>query len=185
VIVTVLWEDQRGGQVKDFGPDLLLRACVADDLQVPRDAVHWRLDSVPKKGNGNVVRALREDGGRLARSGPVCAVLDRDKVLLLWSREQRPANCKTGIRAAIARDALGEPKVVLLEDNVETLIRAACVAVASPSPASKSSPLERDRILSRLAWGSEEDRRKLRASVSSFDYLVKWTTEQVARIIDG
>ena len=63
MIITVLWEDQRGGMVKGFGPHELLVSCVADELRCARDEVKKLIVSVPKKGNGNVIRALEQELG--------------------------------------------------------------------------------------------------------------------------
>lgn len=37
MLVTVLWEDQRGTQARGFGPHELLLSCLADELMVSRE----------------------------------------------------------------------------------------------------------------------------------------------------
>lgn len=107
MIVTVLWEDARGGQVKGFGPHELLIACLADDLGSPR----WRLEklvaSVPKKGKERVHEALVQDRQRLLDRGPLFGVVDRDRVREIWRADQ-PADCMMGIKERFLKDAPGE-----------------------------------------------------------------------------
>jgi hypothetical protein len=178
--ITVLWEDQRGVITRGFGPHDLLVSCVADELRCARDAIKRHIDSVPKKGNRNVVKALKQDLDKLSR-GPVCAVIDRDKILDLWPAAQRPPGCLTGISGALHREAQGSYELILLIDNVETLVAACCHALGISEPASKPSPDERDRLLQRVAWGDTSARRAVREAVPSFDRLVKWTAKSVPR----
>lgn len=67
-----------------FGPHALLLACLVDKLGVTRNDLDRVVVSAPKKGNGNVVRELKERLEKLAKSGPVVAVLDRDRIADLW-----------------------------------------------------------------------------------------------------
>src|SRR5688572_20489274 len=130
MIITVLWEDQRGVEVKRFGPHELLVACLTDELgYFPKRLVA----SHPKKGNGNVRLALSKDFARLAKSGPVLAVLDRDKIRDLW-RAQRPSDCMTSISQTFRQDVPGNYDLVFLVSNVETLIEVACTALGERAP---------------------------------------------------
>ncbi|MEX1368630.1 MAG: hypothetical protein AB1Z98_36215, partial [Nannocystaceae bacterium] len=96
--VTVLWEDQRGMQARGFGPHELLVACLADDLGIDRQQLKSFVSSHPKKGVTKVRAALVRDLPRLSTSGPVVAVVDRDKALDLWrgSKASMPT-CMSGI----------------------------------------------------------------------------------------
>lgn len=99
MIVTVLWEDQRGEQAKKFGPHELLLSSVADDLSESesdqpqrRATLDKRIFGIPKKGDGNVRKALQKDLGKFR--GPVIAVMDRDQVHRLWiDKQPPPSNC--------------------------------------------------------------------------------------------
>lgn len=177
--ITVLWEDQRGGTIKGFGPHELLVSCVADELSRVRDEIKKLIVSVPKKGNGNVVQALQRELDRLRNLGPVCAVLDRDQAVNLWPAGSRPAACLSGVRAAVAQLAPGRYELVLLDANVETLVLACCEAIGDSAPASKPSPDERDRILARVVWGAASARATVRGAVPSFDRLVRWVARNV------
>lgn len=183
--ITVLWEDQRGGAIKGFGPHELLVACVADALQCERHCVTKYVQSIPRKGNGNVIRALKQDLSKLSRSGPVCAVLDSDQVLNLWPGGQRPATCRSGIRAAVSAKASGDYKLILLDKNVETVVEACCRAMGDVTPVSKPLPDDRDRLLGRAAWSAVNVRDNIRLKVQSFNYLVQWVVENMPGTVPG
>lgn len=177
--LTVLWEDQRGGVIKGFGPHELLVSCVADELQRARDDLKKLIVSVPRKGNGNVMHALQRELDKLRNLGPVCAVLDRDQAVNLWPAGSRPATCLSGIRAAVADLAPGGYELILLDANVETLVTACCRALGSGAPVSKPSPDERDRILARATWDAPRVRALVRDAVPSFERLVQWVSRNL------
>lgn len=179
--ITVLWEDKRGGIIQGFGPHDLLVSCVADDLQCAPEALKGTVVPVPKKGNGNVMRALEQDLDKLRRSGPVCAVLDRDKAPELWPAGQRPPACLSGIRTAVSERARGDYELVLLIENMETLVEACCRAMMTDMPRAKPSPDTRDQILRKLVWSEPESRTNVRNAVPSFDRLVRWVTSRAPR----
>ncbi len=173
MIITVLWEDQRGAEVKGFGPHDLLLACLADDTGGPRDTLKRLVESHPKKGNGNVRAALQRNLAGLSASGPVFAVIDRDKIRQLWRYPgPPPPDCKPGIAEPFRLDAPGDYDLVFLVDNMESLVAAARNALAVPHPSTKPNPDERDRLLARAAWGARDVRAAIRGSCTSFDRLV-------------
>jgi hypothetical protein len=180
--IVVLWEDKRAS-IKRFGPHDLLVSCAADELQCARDEIENYIVSAPKKGNGTVISALQQDAKKLSRSGPVCAVIDRDKVQELWPAGQRPPACLSGIRRALAAKAPGNYELVLLIDNMETIIEACCQATRSDMPRSKPSPDTRDRILRKIAWGDASARASVRGTVPSFERLVQWVASQLSSTI--
>ena len=189
MILTVIWEDQRGVLAKGFGPHELLVSCLADDLQpdgaaLQRYEVEASVESTPMKGNGKVLRTLKSDLARLRRRGPVVAVLDRDRILDYWQPGQRPAACLTAIRRAIFADAPGDYELVLLSENVETLMQACCDATSTTMPLGKPSPDERDNILGRAAWAHAAVRTQVRAAVPSFERLVSKVREQVRAALE-
>ncbi len=174
MIVTVLWEDQRGVEMRGFGPHDLLIACIADDLGIDRERLRDRVSSVPKKGVGNVRTALRKDIRRLANSGPVLAVIDRDKVINLWKHGRRPSDCMSGITARFREDAAGDYDLIFLVRNMETLVEAACQAMRLDTRSRKPTPDQRDRLLGRAASRGEapQVRATIRRDCPSFDRIV-------------
>ncbi|HWN71056.1 MAG TPA: hypothetical protein VNM90_25610 [Haliangium sp.] len=156
-------------------------SCVADERQCSRDEVKEHIVSAPKKGNGTVIKALKQDLDKL--HGPVYAVLDRDKILELWPPGERPPACLSGIRKAMADKAPGSYDLILLSENVETLVTACCHAAGDGVPRSKPSPDERDRILGKLAWGDANARGNVRNAVPSFERLVGRVASRLSTVI--
>lgn len=177
MITTVLWEDQLGGQTKSFGPHELLIACLEDRTGQPRTVLKHLVVSVPLKGNGNVRRALQRNLGKLIQSGPVVAVLDRDKAQDLWS--QKPPNCFGGLRSALRHDAPGDYDVVFLVDNIESIIVACCHALGEPVPTTKPSPNHRDRIIGKVVWCPASARQAVCIAVPSFGRLVQRVADRL------
>lgn len=178
MIVTVLWEDQRGVVAKGFGPHELLVSSVADELKVDRSSLKARVVSVPKKGNGNVVKALKYDLGKLKKCGPVVAVIDRDKAAKLWKDKPFSApDCMSGLKDQLQKDAPGEYELVFLVENTESLTDAVCADSQKPCGANKPTPDERDQLLGKAAWGEPALRKQVLERVPSFARLV----EKVAR----
>ena len=106
MIVTLLWEDERGGVAKGFGPHELLLSCIADDLGLPRELLLPCVNSVPKKGRDKLRTALQHEFLKLARFGPVLAVIDKDRARDLWKgRAQPPPPCMSSMAARLHEDA--------------------------------------------------------------------------------
>jgi hypothetical protein len=172
VIVTVLWEDQRGVEQKSFAPGVLLEACLRDRRLPDVDAPPFTIDHAPKKGEGNVIKALSREHDRLARKGHVFAVLDRDQIRRHWQKDP-PHDCMTGIRERIAKDAGGPRNVLFLVRNMESLVHACCDALHVPRPSEKPGPDERDRIIAKAAWHTDvRVRTAVLGSCASFARLV-------------
>jgi hypothetical protein len=174
VTVTIWWEDRlNSSRPKLFGPNQVLVACVADELGRSYSEVKNSIDGHPKKGAGQLTTGLQRDLPGLG-IWPLGVVFDRDKVLDLWRDGDRPAACMSGICEAIRARAPGDYVIVLLRDNMETLVNAAGTVLGLASV--RKSRDERDRILQRLAFdGTFEQRRRLREKVVDFDRLVVWT----------
>lgn len=185
MLVTVLWEDQRGTQARGFGPHELLLSCLADELAIPREVLRDHVSSHPKKGVGNVRSALRRDLERLTKSGPVLAVVDWDQVHDLWKdAKPRPPRCKTGLTDRMRQDAPGDYELVFFEQNIETLIHAVCRATGRDVPTSKPKPDLRDRILARVVWHeTEHKRREIRDACPSFDRIVAKTAARLRPVL--
>lgn len=179
MIVTILWEDQRG-PTRGFGPHELLVQCLVDRLARKRSEIERCINGVPKKGVSNVLRAMRQDLRNLANDGPVFAVIDRDKIHR--ALDAQPMNCMTGMRDYILENAQGKlyVDVVFLVDNIESLIDASCVALGIEKPSAKPTLDERDRYCGRLVWkGTPATRAKALEGCPSFARLV----ERVAKSI--
>lgn len=178
MIVTIWWEDSRQKvRSKAYGPDQLLAACIVDELHCTFREAERGFDGQPKNGASKVMQCLKKDIRQFGL-GPVCAVFDRDKVLDLWP-SPKPASCKSGICSKIRDDAPGEYKLVLLHQNMESLVNAAAHSLGVPAPTHKT-PLERDGILQRLAFNGTPERRKaVRDAVDGFNRLVLWTAQAV------
>jgi hypothetical protein len=148
--VTVLWEDQQGVRSKSFGPHELLISSVADVLgDQNRSALSKRLRGEAKKGNGNVLRALKDNPYR----GPLIAVIDRDKVHNLWKDVRPPpTNCMQGQSRQFRSVAPGSYDLVFLINHTEDLLDAVQASLGKPKLEAKPSPDARDRILQRAAW---------------------------------
>jgi hypothetical protein len=174
MIVTLLWEDERGGVAKGFGPHELLLSCLVDDLGLPRELLLQRVNSLPKKGRDNLRTALQHEFRRLARYGPVLAVIDKDKARDLWKGRAQPPSppCMSGMVARLHEDAPGDYDVVFLEENMETLVDVVCKANGQPLPSIKPRPDRRDQLLMPAAWASASVRHAIRSGCPSFDRLV-------------
>lgn len=170
MIVTVLWEDRRGGVVTGFGPHELLLACVRDDLRLGPEAIR-HIKGLPCKGNGGLKKQLSVVARR--SHGPVVGVFDWDEVDRLWSPP--PPRCKAEIKAKLHGEVAHPVVLVFLEQNVESLLAVACEVLGRDEPVAKPTPDQRDRLLAPLHChgSSAEPRRRLREKSPSFDYLVR------------
>jgi hypothetical protein len=159
---------------------------VADHLAIDATQVRPYLLSVPKKGNGNLVRrALASDLDHLTKTGPVFAVLDRDKVEELWRQHERPANCMAALRQRIVQEAPGSYDLVFLVENVESLVDACRVSLNLPSGKRKPTPEERDTILERAVWNADPSQRgRILAECPSFKRLVGRVAEQMKGLLE-
>jgi hypothetical protein len=172
--ITVLWEDSRGVETKGFGPHELLLACVADKLGRERKELEGIVKSVAKKGVGNVIKALQTNLTKLNSTGPVFAVIDRDKAREIWKPAPLPADCMAAIRTRIARE-VGSSKyeLVFLVQNMESLVDACDVGARVNLERRKPTPDQRDRILGRAAWDfSPAPRSGILSACPSFKRLV-------------
>ena len=178
MIVTIWWEDERQGvRSKVYGPDQLLAACVADDLGCNLRVAAKLFRSAPLKGAGKLRSALRDEASRY-ELGPLCAVFDRDKILNLWPAESRPQPCKLGISRALRGDAPGEYELVLLFQNMETVVAETCRVLGRSVP--PKGTVERDKVLQSLAFnGTHAQRQQLRDKVDGLGRLVDWTVRKI------
>ena len=172
MIVTVLWEDQRAAG-KGFGPHELLVSCLADELATEASTLKKRVRSHPKKGNAKVLADLKLNAARLRNSGPLFAVIDRDKVRKLWSAADAPTDCLSGLGKHFHRDAPGDYELVFLIQNVESLLDIAADVLGEAKLRSKPSPDERDGLFQRCTSVTSEVRLRIRQGCPSFERLVQ------------
>jgi hypothetical protein len=171
-LITVLYEDKLfGGNPPEYGPHALALACVADRIGCDRWGLTQRVRPVPKGGASKLRAALRDEGTLLAKTGPLVAMFDSDRIRDCYSLQ--PNDCVPTVLATIRDEATGDPVIVLLDQNMEDVIRLCCVVLNMDEPADKPRPQERDRILHKMAASCNvEDRKKLLAAVPTFERLV-------------
>jgi hypothetical protein len=172
-LITILYEDQlNDANPKQYGPHKLLLACVAEHLS--KD--HWYLDkqivALPKKGNGSLKKTLESKVlQRLVNCEPVIAVFDDDEVRPLYGLSA--SACKSEVLGRINPIELVE--IILLEQNIEYLIRICCEIVNKPIPYDKPTPSQRDKILNSIANNPSVQLQIIQDRMSSFGRLVQKT----------
>ncbi len=181
VRAAVLYEDSAAGQPIAFGPHRLALQCLADRLQQPAWDLDRALHGQPKKGNAQLRRACR-DARLYDASRVVIAVYDDDQVRRMLGLST--GACKSEVREKLRAESPVAERlhVVLLQRNMEALVRAACECSGLTPPAGrKPSPTERDRILAAVTDPSQRhDRECLLEQVPSFAYLVDKLAAAVA-----
>jgi hypothetical protein len=180
-VVTVLYEDEAAAKPTNYGPHILLLACVADARGTDVWILRGRTAGIPKKGDTKVRAALRDEGDLLATRGPLVAMVDDDRVRRCYGLPT--SACKREVLDAVLREATGSPSVVLLHRNMEDIVGAACAALHRAAPAAKPGPEERDRILHRAAAAERNVRDAILAAVPSFARLVK-TVDRLLTTVD-
>ena len=126
--VVVLYEDQVGGVVTDYGPHVLVKQCVCDRLKLDP----WSLKTiaaVPRNGNGNVYKDCASQPPKIGRDGSfVVAVYDYDHVRDMKQLGLPRAACKRDTREALLKACPWRERlvVVFLDRNIETIIEAIC-----------------------------------------------------------
>jgi hypothetical protein len=173
MIVTVLWEDQRGGDARGFGPHELLLSCLVDDLTIPREQLNGRIKSLPKKGRDKLREALKHEIRRFTKLGPVLAVIDKDKARDLWKGQTPPPPpCMSGMVSRLHDDAPGDYDIVFLERNVDELVEIVCKVTGQSVPTSKPKPDRRDLLITPAVRGAEQLRSDIRRRCPTFDRIV-------------
>ena len=131
--ITILYEDSAAdGQVKEYGPHMVVRQCVADRLQKSP----WELstlEGMPRNGASNIVKDCRRVPPQVGRDGRlVVAVYDADKI----HREVKlPAGaCKSQIKPVLRAACTWQERLVIvfLEKNIESVLEAVCACTAIP-----------------------------------------------------
>ncbi len=172
---TVLYEDQlaHGTQPAQFVPHLVVLRALADVTTREVHELARDLRAHPSKGKEKVVRELRILSGERS----IIVVLDNDRIRDLAVGEfPRPRFTKTTsrqeIEAAFRREFGDSIGVVLLEENMESLVQQVCQLSGTAYPESKPSPEERDELL-KPALRDAKLRRELLTKMPSFERLVE------------
>lgn len=176
--VAILYEDRLADQkIKSYGPHALVLACLADRLGCSPHAhdLKTRFNPLARKGVDKIIADCRRPifGDHYLQ---VIAVCDSDRLhehLGLGS-----GACKDAIRQALRSGCPFRERLVpvLLERNIETVVDAALTVLGEPPRdlKKKPTPLQRDLILNRMAFGAEPARRReLLVAVPSLAYLVR------------
>lgn len=179
--IQILYEDKlSAGNPKNYGPHLLVLACLADRL----DRTRWSFTCLTPyacKGIGRFILKCGEPG-LLDAYVRVVALCDDDEVR---PHLRLPASaCKTQVTAALRSRAGSSPLLhpVLLAPNLEGITDVVAELLGQPPPG-KPTPLERDRLLEHFVHRSQrEQRRELLRRVPSFGYLVERLAGIVAEL---
>lgn len=178
--VTILYEDSAGERVEFSLHDLVVR-CVADRIDGDVRALRSVLHGIPKKGNGNVWRACRQDLSRLARGGrAVIAVFDDDRVRTMAGLPSSACKSQVAARIKTGCEPASQLRVALLVENTETLLVALRdLGIVRDRDAMFADAIDRKILASRdilfkdAVWRTTpEQRAALIEKVPSFGYLV-------------
>lgn len=180
--IVVLYEDQLGTpQPKNYGPNLLVCACVADRVADVGSPTPWQIrehvEPYPCKGNAKLLTQAK----RFVDNGvrPIVIVIDTD-------RTPPQLNLPANAPIASVRDGiiawLGSPEgvsVCPLVPNLEAVTDAVAAGLGEPV-GNKPKPLARDLLLLRIVGPEAVDQRqRLTAAVPSFAELVDVVLELV------
>jgi hypothetical protein len=180
--IVILYEDAavRGGQVKDYGPHLLVRQCVADRLGKQLWELR-QLDANPRNGASNIRLDCKQNPPAIGRAGGrVFAVYDFDQI----HQEVKLSSsaCKEQLKEVLKKECAWQDRltIVFLERNIETVVEAVCSCASGRIPedqrlkAIKHKRLNaRDLILKRVLGPSDRALREaVLHEVPSFAYLV-------------
>lgn len=173
--VTVFYEDQAAGELNEFGPHLLLCACVADRLKTKSIwEVRRIVDGQPKKGADKLLAACKRHAKRNRnRNEIVFALFDADKLHVHLKIPKSPLD---ELHAKLNGE-IQSPKVrpFLLADSIESLVEtsACCLDPPVEGPLRKRHN-ERDNILNRAATAASRSVRDcVTRTVPSFAALIE------------
>jgi hypothetical protein len=178
---TVFYEDSAAGPIKEYGPHMLVCACVADHLGKNVFDVLDFVDPVPSNGGSNLRKECkRVPPTRIVADGRrAFALYDADKIHEELKRP--PATRKRDIADLLRKEcAWGERlEVVLLTRNLETVLDAICALQPTIATAEtrelavrKKRLNERDIVLRAAAFSDKALRDALLVQVPSLGCLV-------------
>jgi len=186
--ITILYEDSAAdGQVKEYGPHLLVRQCVADRL----GKSSWELktlEGIPRNGASNIVKDCRKIPPQFGRDGRlVAAVYDFDKIRHEVNKihhdvKLAPGACRSQIKAALGSGCAWREQlvIVLLDRNLETVLEAVCACAPTMISAElrrlaieRKQRNERDLVLKKIISPNDRAiREAVLERVPSLGYLV-------------
>ncbi len=170
-IVTILYEDQSSAAPNDFGPHALLLAMLADDLGRSRWQLRNRFNAIPKNGNSKLRTELKLHTADMAAFGPVFAVLDGDRVRECYGLPRD--SCLGNVVTAIKEEASGPVEVVIVDRNMESVVRVCRKEVGRDPNVPKPTPRQRDRDFHGAADAAPDVRAGIRKGSPTFDRLAK------------
>lgn len=175
----VFYEDQAAGEVKEFGPHLLLCACVADKLET-HDLWQLRdlLDGQPKKGDSKLLKACERHAARNLDE-VVFAVFDADQIHELL----RISKGSLADRQRALEERIGSEKIrpFLLDERIETVVKAVAECLEPPVAApTHKRLLERDKLLARAARSNRSVRDCVLRTVPTFAAIVDAVAKALA-----
>lgn len=168
----VFYEDQAAGKVNEFGPHLLLCACVADRLEGKSfHDIRQVLDGQPKKSDGKLLVACKRHA-EIDADEVVFALFDADKLHVRLKVPKAPLDeMRTLLEAEICSTKV---RPFLLVDRLETLVDATarCLDPAHEGSVPKRH-YTRDKLLARAAYNADRGVRDcVTRAVPSFAVLV-------------
>lgn len=170
--IVVFWEDSFSRR-KDFGPHVLALQCLLDrhpTIALTSFALQTRVRAVATNGIDKMLRKVR-----LVDEQHVIAVPDNDKIrrTLDLSPAASDAEVLERLQAINAR-----AHFVLLHRNMEDVLVHAHTALGEKASDQKQRPLDRDRVIFRLAADSPQARQAFLVAMPSFRRIVE-TLEQL------
>jgi hypothetical protein len=178
-VATVFWEDQLAANAtpKSFGPHRLLLACVGDEVGRSSYELDRVVRSIALKGVTKVIARASKDAQDLQ---DLCIVVDRDRIHETLALPPN-ARCRSRTSRAL-RDRIGSAadyRIVLLQQNMESLVLAAANVLERDAPAKARDA--RDNMLHDLASRTDRTLRdRVRARIDGLDRAVEWTQHRIA-----
>jgi hypothetical protein len=162
--IAVLYEDERDTQISYYPMHRLVCMTIADILGVNHRDVEEQFYGMPKKGNGNLKRALESVPKMRDRS--VIVIIDDDELARLLGLHKSTARAE--LLTQLSR-RYPDPRlqVLLLEGNTESLVGSAAKCLGREPPECKNK-LDRDRMLNEATWAAATVRTCIRDSMPSF-----------------
>lgn len=187
-MLVILYEDQRNGN-QGFGLHDFVCQSVADRIQ---SGELWyalsrnRIVAVPKKGNGNLLRACRDDIDIYKRSyRKIFAIFDQDRFGELLNLGGNP--CRQKLTSEFRRQCTApELELVLFNRNIETVIQTIGESGLTSIPgrtierALAKDQSSRDSVFIQCAQLLREDRARLLSQLPDVERLVSKVAEQLS-----
>lgn len=166
--VHVLYEDSQAAGENNFGPHILLLACLGDRRNQGLWDLRDRFSYVCRNGVDKLISTATRFGRRETR----ILAPDDDRIREHLQLAHNAAEAVVVTTLATAADS--EPaNVVLIVRNMDTVAETAATVVNLPPPSKKLRPRERDPIFHRLASSDANLRATFLERCASFARLVE------------